>query len=672
MNALGFLRDPDRSTVMHLKGHVARVLTHPLVGRAIGAAGGGMVRSHGIRIDTRSSAVSPRTRAMLRLGIYEGAEVRLVRKHLRPTPALVDLGASLGVLSCVSSQLLAPGARLVAVEANPDLLPCLRANLNQHAPLLDRVIEHGAVDYFHAPGADVLFGRGLDHAGAARADTAEDGFTAPAVRLSDVLSKHEIGEYTLLCDIEGAEVDILLSDRDALAACTEMVIELHDTTRPNGSSYLRTDLAGLIRELGFVEVAAYGSVHVFRRPGAAENRPTYAVVTTASAELSHLADGLGRRHRLAAYGHSIVTPRDLRAPRLLPSRFEAKISGRVAPLHIPPARQHSLAPIEEMLRSALPRPLADSAKSLSYARSVRMSRAAVDLSGEVLVVSHAAAREAFTQTGHRLRVLNMPTVHPAFRNRTILEEAERFPALANTMFGNIVPNRQFDRLREELDLADVVLAGSRFAAGTLIAEGVAAAKVVVSPYGVAAVDLPRRLPSDGLRVLFAGRLTQAKGLAYLLEGYRSAARPDWSLRVIGRPQGSTEGFPGIGDWWVPSAPVPRGQMSGIFSNADVLVLPTLFEGLPLTVLEAMSHGLPVITTPTGADEVVDDGVEGFLVAPHDSAAIADRLEALDRDPGVRRRMGEAAIRRAREYSWEAYVERTVNAVDEAWKARSAQ
>lgn len=91
----------------------------------------------------------------------------------------------------------------------------------------------------------------------------------------------------------------------------------------------------------------------------------------------------------------------------------------------------------------------------------------------------------------------------------------------------------------------------------------------------------------------------------------------------------------------------RGQdKEHCLASAMVYVLPSYNEGLPMSVLEAMAAGLPVLTTPVGGiPEAVTDGVEGFLVEPGDVSAIADRLNRLLSEPGLAERMGAAARRK---------------------------
>jgi glycosyltransferase involved in cell wall biosynthesis len=93
--------------------------------------------------------------------------------------------------------------------------------------------------------------------------------------------------------------------------------------------------------------------------------------------------------------------------------------------------------------------------------------------------------------------------------------------------------------------------------------------------------------------------------------------------------------------------VTRAQVRDRLREADVLLQPSLVEGLPNSVLEGMACGLPVVATDCGGvREAVRDGVEGLLVPPRDTRALARALERLWRDPALRLRLGRAGRARA--------------------------
>ncbi len=102
----------------------------------------------------------------------------------------------------------------------------------------------------------------------------------------------------------------------------------------------------------------------------------------------------------------------------------------------------------------------------------------------------------------------------------------------------------------------------------------------------------------------------------------------------------------------------RNDVPAVLRAADVVVLPSLVEGLPLAVLEAMATGRPVVATPVGGTaEAIVDGESGVLVPPQDSDALAAATISLLRDPARAAAMGRAARRRMEEhYSAERFVQ----------------
>ena len=256
-------------------------------------------------------------------------------------------------------------------------------------------------------------------------------------------------------------------------------------------------------------------------------------------------------------------------------------------------------------------------------------------------------------------VLSYPVAHHRMRRRVRDEENEREPAFAASWPGfDDWPDGHEQRLDAEIDRADAVLVGSTYARDTFVAEGVPAAKLRVVPYGV---DLTLFHPNAEPRpreatfnVIFTGQLTQRKGLSYLLRGYRQFQRADSHLTLVGSFVGGLQALRPFADLFEHVPHRPRAALAAIYRASDVFVFPTLVEGMPLVVLEAMACGLPVIVTANGPGDIVRDGIDGFIIPERDEDALCDRLERLYGDRDLRLQMGRNAAARAREFSWDAY------------------
>jgi alpha-maltose-1-phosphate synthase len=238
------------------------------------------------------------------------------------------------------------------------------------------------------------------------------------------------------------------------------------------------------------------------------------------------------------------------------------------------------------------------------------------------------------------------------------EEAELQPEWAMTLPGNLDSVGKHQRKDEELALATHIVVASEFVRQTLLKAGPLNAPVSVAPYGAPPTCAlkTRSSASEGtLRVIFVGMLSQRKGISYLL---RAAERlgSRIKLTLIGRRVG---GKCRVLDAalrehrWIPS--LSHSELLQEIGRHDVMVFPSLFEGLALVLLEALSQGVPVITTPhTGAMDFLSDGEDGFVVPIRDAGAIVEKLELLASDRERLAAMSQAAIRKAALRSWERY------------------
>jgi glycosyltransferase involved in cell wall biosynthesis len=160
-----------------------------------------------------------------------------------------------------------------------------------------------------------------------------------------------------------------------------------------------------------------------------------------------------------------------------------------------------------------------------------------------------------------------------------------------------------------------------------------------------------------------------KGLLPLVEAVAKVRteRPEAHLVVVGRlrsesPVAAAMDRLGIGDAVRFESGVSDERMIELYAEAEVAVVPSLYEGFSLPAVEALACGVPLVTTTGGAlPEVVgEDGVTGLLVAPGDPAELAIAIGRVLDDPQLGRKLSEAGRNRVLErFTWRACAERTV-------------
>jgi len=248
------------------------------------------------------------------------------------------------------------------------------------------------------------------------------------------------------------------------------------------------------------------------------------------------------------------------------------------------------------------------------------------------------------------------------------------PEWAGTMEYRLAP-AHYERKDRELELADAVFVPSNFVARSLEGFLPPTKPVYVIPFGSpnAPADAPvaERSREGPLRVLFAGSMTQRKGLADVFAAMKLLNRKDVELRVLGSPQQPLSFYHSRGDF-THLPPRPHAEVLAAMRDCDVFVLPSIVEGRALVQQEALACGLPIIVTANaGGEDLVEEGRTGFLVPIREPAAIADRIQWFVDHRGELPAMREAAVAKAREHPWEAYgqaIARILRAGDDAREA----
>jgi glycosyltransferase involved in cell wall biosynthesis len=186
-------------------------------------------------------------------------------------------------------------------------------------------------------------------------------------------------------------------------------------------------------------------------------------------------------------------------------------------------------------------------------------------------------------------------------------------------------------------------------------------RVAYIPNGVEArFFIPREYrESDSLRLLYAGTWLDQRGIFYIREALRKIAPKFPGLTMTfagcGVPAEEIERFFGqkLRGQIVVRPVVAAERMQELYAEHDVLLFPSLMEGLPAVLLEAMATGMPVITAETcGMPDVVENDFNGLLIPPADAGAIKGAIERLAKSVELRRKLGETARETMKRYTWE--------------------
>lgn len=223
-----------------------------------------------------------------------------------------------------------------------------------------------------------------------------------------------------------------------------------------------------------------------------------------------------------------------------------------------------------------------------------------------------------------------------------------------------------ERELAEYDAADAIAVPTRYAADTFVAEGFAREKLIVNPYGV---DLAGFAPGDrgvrrgAVRIMSVGRVGIQKGTPWLIDAVAQLDKKA-ELHLIGPVDDEAGAFLGrAGKNVTVRGPLPRSALAAEYAAGDIFCLPSLQEGMPLTLLQAMASGLPCVVTPAAQGQI-RDGVDGIVVRPRSSDEIAAALARLIAARDERLAMGAAARQSVVQgYGWQDYADRALAAYE---------
>jgi FkbM family methyltransferase len=239
-----------------LAGKSSELVVQPVLGLLFDLKGG-RFRADGCIFTVPKDVTSLRYRSCFMNGSYESDERELIRKWIQPSDSVIELGACLGVVSCVTNRLLSDKSKHVVVEANPFCIAAIYRNRNLNGAGF--LIEHCAVGnqsevtfYLHP----------VYIVGGSSQRKTDQPVRLPAKSLRQL--ENERGPFTaLIIDIEGSELEVFESSKDILRRFRIVIAELHDWAIGDaGVERCRQILLGS----GLLFVGRAGITEVWQRP----------------------------------------------------------------------------------------------------------------------------------------------------------------------------------------------------------------------------------------------------------------------------------------------------------------------------------------------------------------------------------------------------------------------
>lgn len=221
---------------------------------------GQQFKPHGVPIRLpRNSDISIRY-LLARGRPYEGPEARMVQRYISNGFNVIELGGCYGIISALIRKQIGPHAKHIIVEADPSLASICMDNANLENTVNKAEVVVAAIDY--SGSKEITFASGQNaHVGHVALE-GELGFQVPTTTLAEQISKIPENNYVLVCDIEGAELDLVEKEKKLLSKAHLLILETHPKIYPKKNADLKK-LQTDIERLGLVEIERSEAVICF-------------------------------------------------------------------------------------------------------------------------------------------------------------------------------------------------------------------------------------------------------------------------------------------------------------------------------------------------------------------------------------------------------------------------
>lgn len=258
-----------------------------------------------------------------------------------------------------------------------------------------------------------------------------------------------------------------------------------------------------------------------------------------------------------------------------------------------------------------------------------------------------------------ITVVEHGSSHIRYQNAILEEEYKRFGIPITTF--KLPHAKVLEKELIEYEEADYVSIPSLFVKRTFLENGVPEHKLIHVPYGVDLSQFHKEPKQDNVfRVIFVGGMTLRKGVHYLLQAFSELKLPNSELLLVGSMSDDVRPFfKKYKGTFTYVGHVPQKNLYQYYSQSSVFAIMSLEEGLAMVQPQAMACGLPVIaTTNTGAEDIVRDGEDGFIIPIRSVGSLKEKLLYLYEHRDACEAMGKSAQARvASGFTWDDYGDR---------------
>lgn len=262
-------------------------------------------------------------------------------------------------------------------------------------------------------------------------------------------------------------------------------------------------------------------------------------------------------------------------------------------------------------------------------------------------------------------IYELPIAYWSYAYELIAEESERLPLWSSTLKADKLSAGKKERKSLEAHLADTIICPSQFVANTL-PEDIRRKNVhTIIPYGSPShIPIPDNAISPShkpkhrnLRVLFAGSLSQRKGLGDVFEAMKLLNRNDVELVVFGPAMNPIRWYRQFFANFIYEPPRSNQEVLKLMQTCDVLVLPSIIEGRAIVQLEALACGLPLIVTANaGGEDLIVEGKTGFLIPIRSPEKIAEKINWFADNQALLPEIRDHCQQVAKNNTWQAFRE----------------